>query len=92
MATVKKLVTAKLFKSGGSQAVRLPKEFRFEGDAVVIEKKGDTVILRPKQQKLKFRTLNDVARYLAKKYPGGSDFPDIPRPKKHERSIADLTW
>jgi hypothetical protein len=33
---------AKLFKSGGSQAVRLPKEFRFEGEEeVVVSRQGD---------------------------------------------------
>ena len=39
--------TAKLFKNGGSQAVRLPKEFRFEGDRVHIKKVGNTVVLIP---------------------------------------------
>ena len=38
---------AKLFTHGGSQAVRLPKEFRFEGDEVLIRKQGDTVVLTP---------------------------------------------
>jgi antitoxin VapB len=40
--------TAKLFQNGRSQAVRLPKAFRFEGmDEVFIERDGDCVILRP---------------------------------------------
>lgn len=39
--------TAKLFKNGGSQAVRLPKEFRFEGSRVFIKKVGDAVVLLP---------------------------------------------
>ena len=39
--------TAKLFRNGQSQAVRLPKEFRFEGDAVFIKKSGSAVILIP---------------------------------------------
>ena len=39
--------TAKLFKNGRSQAVRLPKEFRFEGDEVYVKKVGDSVILIP---------------------------------------------
>ena len=39
--------TAKLFKNGGSQAVRLPKECRFEGDEVLIRREGDRVILEP---------------------------------------------
>ena len=38
---------AKLFKHGGSQAVRLPKAFRFEGSEVSISKEGDRVILEP---------------------------------------------
>jgi antitoxin VapB len=39
---------AKLFKSGGSQAVRLPKEFRFEGEEeVLVYRQGDRVILEP---------------------------------------------
>ncbi|WP_407935149.1 antitoxin [Cupriavidus plantarum] len=37
--------TAKLFMSGRSQAVRLPKEFRFEGTEVSIRKRGNAVIL-----------------------------------------------
>lgn len=43
------MTTAKLFKNGQSQAVRLPKEFRFEGDEVYIRKLGDTVVLLPKK-------------------------------------------
>jgi antitoxin VapB len=38
---------AKLFTHGRSQAVRLPKEFRFEGKEVQISKIGDRVILEP---------------------------------------------
>lgn len=42
--------TAKLFQNGQSQAVRLPKEFRFEGDEVIIKRSGNAVILLPAQQ------------------------------------------
>jgi antitoxin VapB len=81
-------VKAKLFQHRGSQAVLLPKGFRFEGTEVLIEKRGDAVILRPLP---KFRTLGDVARYMAKRFPNAADFPDPPpRPKKHERPI--LEW
>jgi antitoxin VapB len=38
---------AKLFVHGGSQAVRLPKEFRFQGKEVRIRKEGEAVILEP---------------------------------------------
>jgi len=44
--------TAKLFKNGRSQAVRLPKEFRFSGDEVGIKKVGSTVLLCPKEAAL----------------------------------------
>lgn len=39
--------TAKLFWSGRSQAVRLPKEYRFEGKEVRIRRRGTAVILEP---------------------------------------------
>ena len=39
--------TAKLFMHGRSQAVRLPKAFRFDGDEVRVSKVGDKVILEP---------------------------------------------
>ena len=39
--------TAKLFRNGQSQAVRLPKEFRFDDDHVFIKKEGDMVTLIP---------------------------------------------
>lgn len=38
---------AKIFKTGRSQAVRLPKEFRFDGDTVLIRHEGSAVILEP---------------------------------------------
>ncbi len=42
--------TAKLFWNGRSQAVRLPKAFRFEGDEVTVRREGDAVILEPVRQ------------------------------------------
>lgn len=39
---------AKVFQSGNSQAVRLPKDFRFTVDEVEVTREGDAVILRPK--------------------------------------------
>ncbi len=38
---------AKLFQNGQSQAVRLPKEFRFEGDRVAIKRVRKAVVLLP---------------------------------------------
>ena len=42
------MVTARVFKSGNSQAVRLPKQFRFDSDEVEIFRRGEEVILREK--------------------------------------------
>lgn len=40
--------TAKIFLNGQSQAVRLPKEFRFDGEEVFIKKMGNATVLFPK--------------------------------------------
>jgi antitoxin VapB len=46
------MATAKVFQSGNSQAVRLPKEFRFRGKEVEISRRGDEVVLRERPQNL----------------------------------------
>jgi antitoxin VapB len=52
---------AKLFQNGRSQAVRLPREFRFEGDRVRIRRVGQGVLLEPIIQDTKewFRKLDE---------------------------------
>ena len=45
------MMTAKVFKNGRSQAIRLPKECRFSSDEVMVNKIGDIVILLPKENK-----------------------------------------
>ena len=63
---------AKLFKSGGSQAVRLPKEFRFEGEEEVqVYRQGDWVILEPVKRTWSRRFL-DLA----------GSAPDFPYPEE----------
>lgn len=42
----------KVFQSGNSQAVRLPKEFRFDVSEVEIFRRGEEIILRPKEKNL----------------------------------------
>ena len=81
--------TAKLFKHGGSQAVRLPKAFRFAGSEVVIEKRGDEIVLRA-SPKARFKTMQELAEHLDRKFPGLTDWPDIGHPK--DRQVRDLTW
>ncbi|HSJ02725.1 MAG TPA: AbrB/MazE/SpoVT family DNA-binding domain-containing protein [Verrucomicrobium sp.] len=84
------MTTAKIFQHGGSQAVRLPKAFRFEGDEVQIERHGNEIVLKP-IPKPKFRTFTEIAQYLAEKYPDAADFPEPPpRPAAHERPILEF--
>ena len=56
--------TAKLFKNGNSQAVRLPKEFRMTGDEVYIKKQGEAIILLPMRKSWAplFNSLNLFAK------------------------------
>ena len=42
------MMTAKIFENGRSQAVRLPKECRFDTDEVAVNRIGDIVMLMPK--------------------------------------------
>lgn len=73
------MATAKLFQHGGSQAVRLPKAFRFEGTEVEIERRGQEVVLRPKP-KPQLKTLADVASYMRQNFPEARDFPEREQP------------
>jgi antitoxin VapB len=46
------MAIAKVFQSGNSQAVRLPKQFRFMSDEVEIFRRGDEIVLREKPESL----------------------------------------
>ena len=46
---LRRMKTAKIFQHGNSQAVRLPKEFRFEEDEVVVKRHAGGVLLLPKR-------------------------------------------
>lgn len=62
---------ASVFWNGGSQAIRLPKEFRVEGDSMQIEKHGEVIILRPAEKEW----TSDFWACL------GTVSPDFERPK-----------
>jgi antitoxin VapB len=55
--------TAKIFKSGNSQAVRLPKEFQFDVSEVQIFRRGDEVVLkkRPRNLERVFELLTELS-------------------------------
>ena len=87
------MAEAKLFKVGGSQAVRLPKEFRMPGDRVRIRKEGDAVILEPLPAK-PGRTVEEVRAWLAEIQSAfGPDFMpegrDQPPPQERDWSKFD---
>ena len=64
----RKRSTAKVFTSGRSQAVRIPKEYRFVCDEVLIEREGERVILTPRPK--------SWHEYLARASRFADDFPD----------------
>jgi antitoxin VapB len=83
------MVTAKVFKHGGSQAVRLPKEFRFAGKEVAIERRGIEIVLKPLDES-RPATLSNFEQYMRENFPHGLDFPDIERPPAKEIRDVDL--
>jgi antitoxin VapB len=84
------MTTAKIFQHGGSQAIRIPKAFRFEGSEVSIERHGDEVVLKPIPAP-SFGSFAEIAAYLAMKHPAPGDFPEPPaRPAEHERPAPEF--
>ncbi len=73
---------AKLFQHGGSQAVRLPKAFRFEGGEVSVRREGDAVILEPVKPTGPW-TPQRLAAFWAE--VDAPDFPDREPPPVQER-------
>lgn len=73
---------AKLFQNGSSQAVRLPREFRFKGDKVRIRRVGRSVILEP--------LMDDLEAWLAelRSIPSDPGFmKERNQPKPPKRTI-----
>ncbi|MBX3483916.1 antitoxin [Phenylobacterium sp.] len=75
--------TAKLFTHGGSQAVRLPKAFRFDGSEVRIRKDGDRVILEPVERDWKafWAKIDELAEAAGEPFPDPPYDPPTPPPK-----------
>ena len=66
--------TARLFKNGGSQAVRLPKEFQFEGEFVYIKQLGNAVVLLPQVDP--WQSLEDSLDQFSKDFMTSRDQPE----------------
>jgi antitoxin VapB len=72
---------AKLFQNGRSQAVRLPKEFRFEGDRVRIRRVGQGVLLEPLKVDVK-KWFAELDRLNQEPFmPEGRKQPKMPKRK-----------
>lgn len=73
--------TAKIFQNGQSQAVRLPKEFRFNSTEVFIKKVGDATVLFPVESKWHslFHSLHKFSKDFmrTRKQPPQQDREDI---------------
>jgi antitoxin VapB len=69
--------TARLFRNNHSQAVRIPRDFELSGDEVLIQKKGDCLILKP-VKKIPFRDLVMQWDSLDETLPAIEDLPAEP--------------
>lgn len=69
-----KTATAKLFQHGGSQALRLPKEFRLPGSVVRLSKTAEGILIQPLEDNTR------RARLFARLEGSCPEFPEIPSP------------
>ena len=67
--------TAKIFNNGGSQAVRLPKEYRFEDKEVLVNKIGNIVLLIPKGQSASMGIINSLDMFTEDFMENRQDLP-----------------
>lgn len=68
--------TAKIFRSGNSQAVRIPKEFQMEGNEVEILKRGASLLLRPKRRSWT-ALIDSLERFTDDFMEGGRNQPGL---------------
>lgn len=60
----------KLFNNGGNRAIRIPKDFEFDGDEATIRKEGDRLVVEPVRK-------GSLLEVLAGLTPLDEPFPDI---------------
>lgn len=68
------MATAKVFRSGNSQALRIPKEFTFKAEEVEIFRRGDEIVLREKPAELA-RAFEILAGMPEDFFPEGREDP-----------------
>lgn len=74
--------SAKLFQNGKSQAVRLPKAYRFRGTKVYIKKVGNAVMLIPEQDS--WQSLADSLALFSEDFMAQREQPEQPREQAFE--------
>ena len=79
------MATIKVFRSGNSQAVRIPRQFRLDADEVEIQQRGDELVLRkrPKTLASAFDLLTGLS---ADMFRDGRRQPKIQKRRTHSRS------
>ncbi len=66
--------TAKIFENGRSQAVRLPKEYRFKDNEVFVKKINDIVLLIPKNSV--WKVMEDSLEYFSEDFMSDRNQPE----------------
>ncbi len=73
--------TAKVFRNGRNQAIRIPVELSFDTDTVTLEKRGDVLIIRPVRQSGWESFFEDESLVLPQDFDTGDD------PSPQERDL-----
>ena len=76
------MLKAKLFENGRSQAVRLPKQFRFEGKEVYIKKVGESVHLIPVKKNPWADFEEALSLFDSSFFPEGREQPKLDKREK----------
>lgn len=70
----------RLFRNGRNQAIRIPREFEFDGDEAIMRKEGDRLVIEPARRGKLLATLAGLEP-IAEPFPDvDSDLPDVDEP------------
>jgi antitoxin VapB len=91
MAEKAKRATAKIFKHGRSQAVRLPKEFRLPGKEVGVRRIGNAVLLEPLGHERDLEAIRAVFAKIDQRLAGHAFLPEG-RPEQPPMPVDDRKY
>ncbi|MDR0230566.1 MAG: antitoxin [Dysgonamonadaceae bacterium] len=74
------MLTTKVFKSGNSQAVRIPKEYQIDSDELYINKIGNAIVIFPKNDPWKLFK-ESLADFSDDYFAGGRNQPEMQKRK-----------